>query len=120
MLKNNVFHVESQWPDVLRELLNNPKIRAARVHDESSTCEQAPSSSSNTSQKAAEGFLVSMAPREDRREVQLFLLDDDREDELDPVGPLGPADDKQSDLRAQGLNTVSFMVAQQQVQVPVY
>lgn len=37
VLKNNVYYVESQFPDVLRELLKNPVIRNARVAEPAAT-----------------------------------------------------------------------------------
>ncbi len=104
MLKNNTFYVESQFPDILRELLKNPNIRDARITDatiaagasgsgsNASYSSSASSSSSrpfvNKSNHAAtnssgnsnmreDGFLESSAPKEDRRERELLLLDDE-------------------------------------------
>lgn len=167
MLKNNVFHVESHWPDVLRELLKNPIIKAARTNSEiildntnnpvpppqpirpiitstitPSVLATAPSSAPNlpsfslpalasganisdhtdnnaSSANDTDGFLVSSAPREDRREVQLLLLDEDGDEDNDADAD---ADDTVEGIDAHStrdrqLRTVSFTVSQDRVQV---
>ena len=97
VLKENNFYVESQYPDVLRLLLSHPTIKEARVFD------------AQQSDQTTGAFLESIAPQEDRRNVDYSKLDmdmdDDDDDEL--MGEDGaPA----------GLKTVSFMVAQSRVQ----
>ena len=97
VLKENNFYVESQFPDVLRQLLSHPTIKEARVFD------------AQQSDQTTGAFLESIAPQEDRRNVDYSKLDmdmdDDDDDEL--MGEDGaPA----------GLKTVSFMVAQSRVQ----
>ena len=94
VLKDNNFYVESLFSDVLRELLKHPSIQAARVFDE----------------RSKEAFLESSVLQEDRRNLDYTKLDvdmdDDDDDEL-----IGHADGRDS------LKTVSFMVAQNKVQV---
>ena len=94
VLKDNNFYVESLFSDVLRELLKHPSIQAARVFDD----------------RSKEAFLESSVLQEDRRNLDYTKLDvdmdDDDDDEL-----IGHADGRDS------LKTVSFMVAQNKVQV---
>ncbi len=102
---------------MLRELLKNATIRSARIFDAPSSAQEGGEQEPNASSRGPGGedeFLVTSAPREDRREVQLLLLDDDRDDDVDDadVGLLG--DDPTA---IQGIRAVSFMVAQHLVQV---
>lgn len=96
VLKDNNFYVESLFSDVLRELLKHPSIQAARVFDD----------------RSKEAFLESSVLQEDRRNLDYTKLDvdmdDDDDDEL-----IGHADGRDS------LKTVSFMVAQNKVQVSI-
>eukprot|EP00596_Hydrurales_sp_CCMP1899_P000532 CAMPEP_0119052400 /NCGR_PEP_ID=MMETSP1177-20130426/73711_1 /TAXON_ID=2985 /ORGANISM="Ochromonas sp, Strain CCMP1899" /LENGTH=530 /DNA_ID=CAMNT_0007031957 /DNA_START=3 /DNA_END=1593 /DNA_ORIENTATION=- len=92
VLKDNNFYVESQYSDVLRELLKHPSIKAARVFDD----------------RSKDGFLESSVLQEDRRnttKVEIDVDDDENDDEL-----VGNSDGRDS------LKTVSFMVAQNSVQ----
>ena len=94
VLKDNNFYVESQYSDVLRELLKHPSIQAARVFDD----------------RSKEAFLESSVLQEDRRNLDYTKLDVDM-DEDDDDELIGHADGRDS------LKTVSFMVAQNRVQV---
>ena len=109
VLKDNKFFIESQYPDVLRLLLRHPKILSTRIFDTNtsntlSTTEQ----QQNTSVNDKDTFLESVAPQEDRRNqnIQLGIEDDDEDDEL--------VEDSEGHSK---LTTVSFMVAQNMVQV---
>lgn len=94
VLKDNNFYVESQYSDVLRELLKHPSIQAARVFDD----------------RSKDAFLESSVLQEDRRNLDYTKLDVDI-DEDDDDELIGHADGRDS------LKTVSFMVAQNLVQV---
>jgi Helicase conserved C-terminal domain len=94
VLKDNNFYVESQYSDVLRELLKHPSIQAARVFDD----------------RSKDAFLESSVLQEDRRNLDYTKLDVDM-DEDDDDELIGHADGRDS------LKTVSFMVAQNLVQV---
>ena len=94
-------------------MLKNPIINNARITD--LPTEEMPTSTIIT----ASGFVESAAPTEDRREVELLMLDTE---ESDIYGD----DDDDTDLYKQSyaegshiqtLKTVSFMVSQNQVQV---
>lgn len=102
VLKNNNFFIESKYPDVLRELLRNPKIRAAVAQPSTSSASsnavvnnagQVKSSMSTSvsstvasSVRVGDGssassaidveFVQSIAPVEDRRNIALAKLDD--------------------------------------------
>jgi hypothetical protein len=115
VLKNNTFFVESRYPDILRELLKNPNIKNARVVDSIKPADEQSSINNlkeNMNTTTTEGFLESLAPREDRREVELLLLDEDihPEDEVDGI----------DEQLQQSMKTVSFMISQSEVQVHVY
>lgn len=94
VLKDNNFYVESLYSDVLRELLKHPSIQAARVFDD----------------RSKDSFLESSVLQEDRRNLDYTKLDVDM-DEEDDDELIGHADGRDS------LKTVSFMVAQNKVQV---
>lgn len=112
VLKDNKFYVESQSADVLRQLLENPTIRSARVLEIDS--------STNTLGNSADGFQQSSAPEEDLRNLEYAKLgteeigDDDEDDDEDISeemignGIFG---------KKQRLHTVSFMIEQKSVQV---
>jgi DNA excision repair protein ERCC-3 len=120
VLKDNNFYIESQYPDVLRELLRNPNISSARVFDlqsttttDTATVTAANAANATTTSTAAgdASFMESLAPREDRRNTDFARLeadaeDDDGDDELigDPASEYA-------------LKNYSFMIAQQYVQV---
>lgn len=97
VLKDNNFYVESQYSDVLRELLKHPSIQAARVFDDRSK------------DTFKDGFVESTVLQEDRRNVDYTKLDVDI-DEDDDDELMGVAGNE-------SLKTVSFMVAQNSVQV---
>ena len=131
VLKENRFHVESHFPEVLRELLKNPIIKAARNEEEeeraavgaaagagaasaaSSTVGVGSAVTAPTSLSASAasggGFLESTVQAEDRRNVQYLMnLDDDGSDDDD--------EDIMGMGRNAGKRTVSFMVKQDRVQ----
>jgi DNA excision repair protein ERCC-3 len=114
VLKDNKYFIESKFPDVLRELLKNPVINAARVQtnptDNSAAQQSSSLSSLQTTNK--EGFVESLAPVEDSRNVDFVTLDEDdanaNDDEL--------MDDGSSAL-ANASKTVSFMVNHEMLKV---
>ena len=72
VLKDNVFHVESQFPDVLRELLKNPVIAAARITEAEALALGTGSSGTGAAGKAnADGFLEARVDAEDKRNMQV-------------------------------------------------
>jgi DNA excision repair protein ERCC-3 len=112
VLKDNRFYVESQFPEVLRELLKNPTIRNARW------IETAPSdaaSGSGSTGIGTDGFVEATVQDEDKRNLKMVRIDDgDDDDDLE--------DDEEEALLAGGIaaikskRTVSFMVKQKSVQ----
>jgi hypothetical protein len=95
---------------VLRELLKNPIISAARVHADSELGVAGTESQISTSAKpqlTKEGFVESLAPVEDRRNIDLVTLDEDA----------GTNDDELDDSIVSTAKTVSFMVNQYMLKV---
>lgn len=137
VLKNNVYFVESQFPDVLRELLKNPVIRNARIlesdilstslptasgsHTSTSTNTAAMSVSNSGAMSAttstaivtADGFLESSAPKEYRSNRDMQLLDEDLDDEDE--GEVDTDTLVNGIVQHQSVKTVSFMIDQHQV-----
>ena len=110
VLKENRFHVESQFPEVLRELLRNPTIKNARRMEEPTSDVGSSSVPGSILQSASniDGFLESTVQAEDRRNLQYVEaldLDADGSDEEDLMGG-----------GENGRKTVSFMVRQEMVQ----
>jgi len=92
VLRDNNFYVESLYPDVLRELLRNPRIKDARAKE------------SEVSTLEAAEFIESTVESEKAENRMFARLDDDEEDE---------------DIDVEGINslkTVSFMIAPDRVQ----
>ena len=114
VLKDNVFHVESEYPDVLRDLLRYPDIRNARLHLEGPSDTEvvdegglgAKSSRSASGLKGDDAFVESAVSMEDRRNVELIRLDneEDEDDDYDMGGE-------------QKIRTFSFQIASEKVQV---
>jgi DNA excision repair protein ERCC-3 len=114
VLKENNFYIESQYPDVLRELLRNPNISTARILDVKPTTEA--SSATATASAAviaggggADGFQESLALKEDRRNTDYARFGDEDDDDTDEE-LLGDEDQHK-------LKSYSFMITQQSVQV---
>jgi len=92
VLRDNNFYVESLYPDVLRELLRNPRIKDARAKE------------SEVSTLEAAEFIESTVESEKAENRMFARLDDDEENE---------------DIDVEGINslkTVSFMIAPDRVQ----
>lgn len=90
VLKDNKFYIESQFPEVLRELLKNPNIRNAReLHD------------------GNEALIESSAPVEDIRNKDYTKLAYDTME----------AEEEVAGGDAKEFRTVSFMIRQSEVQV---
>lgn len=112
VLKDNRFYVESQFPEVLRELLKNPIIKDARnieVAGEGS----ATGATGGAGSTGNEGFLEATVQAEDRRNLQMVNIDgddDDFDDEDDEALLTGGV------AAVKGKRTVSFMIKQKQVQ----
>lgn len=104
VLKDNKFFVESQFPEVLRELLKNPNIKNARIFDDAATDAAAPPGISSSEGRTGDGFIEAALLKEDRSNLQ-YLLDID-----------GEEDDEDDIQSARAQKTVSFMIAQQLVQ----
>jgi hypothetical protein len=107
---------------VLRELLKNPNIRSARLLEDSPPALAAAPTTSLVLAKTEDGFVESTAPIEDRREMELFMLDgvsgdnevENDEEQVDSfVDDSAIATEKQHFL----LKTVSFNISQNLVQV---
>eukprot|EP00606_Chrysophyceae_sp_TOSAG23-5_P000875 GSChrysophyteH2.ASY1.ANO1.976.1 assembled CDS len=94
VLKENRFHVESLYPEVLRELLKNPLIQAARdVEDEERAAKgiaaagvgavSASTTASASASARSEGFLESTVQGEDRRNRTVsFMVKQERVQEV--------------------------------------
>ena len=94
VLKDNNFFIESKYPEVLKELLRNPVIKA------------------HTVDLNGETFLTSDAPTEDSRNLDYIKLgkeEMDNEDDFEDVGGTGSGFRKG--------NNVSFMIERSYVQV---
>lgn len=126
VLKDNSFYIESKYPEILRELLKNPLIRNSRITVES-TDDTLPNGSANGVEgcKDKEGFLQSMAPVEDARNLDYIKLgiemdgvdNDDDDDEEETGGGDGVMNLTNRQGYRNRLQTVSFMIAQNTVQV---
>ena len=133
MLKDNSFYVESQYPEVLRELLRNPTIKDARSRAVIEDTIHATATS--TAAVGAEGgdntgteFLLSSVQEEDRRNLMSNIgIDDDSDsaDDEDAAVDEDAADDelnsgalKVPEMPVIKVKTVhSFKVAQSRVQL---
>lgn len=74
VLKHNKFYVESEFPNVLRELLRDPTIAQARVHED------------NTSHDVVDeyGFLTHTKAEEMKENLHMLKEPDDSDNEGDP------------------------------------
>ena len=107
VLKDNNFFIESRYANVLLKLLENPIIQAARIMP--TVTEPLSQGTAVASTRTAEGFVESMAPIEDRRNVDFIALDeeDGNEGRDEELGEGGISRSK----------TVSFMVSQEMLKV---
>lgn len=108
VLKDNKFHVESQYPEILRELLKNPTIANSRVIEtEEETTENETEAVKN---KQTENFTKSVAPTEDRRNLDYTKIGieemDNDEDEFE----------NNENSQQTKLQTVSFTISRDAVQ----
>lgn len=136
VLKDNNFYIESKYQEILRELLKNPIIRNARVTEKAVTNGAGAGLGTSSAAQAAadDAFLVSAAPIEDARNMQNITvtlknseldytrmgveeMDNAEEDDLE-AGDLG---EEVLNLTSGAIKhkaqTVSFMIAQNSVQV---
>lgn len=125
VLKDNKYFVESQYPEILRELLKNPNIRKYRV------IEQSTDGSAATSE-----FVQDIAPMEDSRNLDYTKLgmetlangeeedDDDDDDNAGGDASEGPYGSTKVVSYAGGMRnnkrqTVSFMISKDNRSVQV-
>ena len=105
MLKHNKFYVESDHPTVLRELLRDPTIAQARVHEES------------TAEVDEHGFLTSSKAEEMAENLQMLREpDEESDDDLDEFAIPTAAQQKQQQQQQQPKRSVSFQVKGEQVE----
>lgn len=143
VLKDNKFYIESKYQEILRELLKNPIIKNARVIENTITNNSNTTStgSSNTNENNTikeinqDEFLITSTPIIDSRNITNLNLslndteldytkmgveemdeESEGEDELPPTGGDNTGSMKLSGSRSR-TQTVSFMIAQQSVQV---
>ena len=142
VLKDNKFYIESKYQEILRELLKNPIIKNARVIENTITNNTTGSTgSSNTNENNTikeinqDEFLITSTPIIDSRNITNLNLslndteldytkmgveemdeESEGEDELPPTGGDNTGSMKLSGSRSR-TQTVSFMIAQQSVQV---
>jgi DNA excision repair protein ERCC-3 len=117
VLKDNVFFIESKYPDVLRELLRNETIKNARISASSEIINDNNNSNSNvaTLQQTSTNnknhdFLEHVAPLEDKRNQEFIRLDEEEQEVEDD-------EDLSNENSTKGIQSVSFMVSQNLVQV---
>ena len=74
VLKDNKFFIESQYPEVLRELLRNPTVRNARILEEMNKPDsQLSANTANTSvPDPRDGFQEGAAPESESNTNELF------------------------------------------------
>lgn len=140
VLKDNKFYIESKYQEILRELLKNPIIKNARVIENTNTNTTTGSNSNinenNTIKEINQDeFLITSTPIIDSRNITNLNLslndteldytkmgveemdeESEGEDELPPSGGDNTGNMKLSGSRSR-TQTVSFMIAQQSVQV---
>ncbi|GFH53548.1 DNA excision repair protein ERCC-3 [Chaetoceros tenuissimus] len=82
VLKHNKFFIESEYPEVLRELLRDSKISQARVVEDSSTI-----GDSSEREVDKDGFVINekQAEMEENLKILRGVEDEDSEDEEDEV-----------------------------------
>jgi len=106
VLKNNKYHVESDYPAVLRELLRDDLISQARVAEEVTTAEGGGGSEKNT-----DGFTVHTKAEEMEENLRILkeMDGDSSEDDDDDEGGGGE--------KAAAKTTVSFQIKGDNVEV---
>lgn len=110
VLKLNKFHVESEYPMVLRELLKNPTIAQARI------TEDITSSATNVDEH---GFLTEKKAEEMKENLQMLLKEpDDDSDDDDVQQQVSTTDSKKKGSNAviQPKTTVSFHIKSDEVE----
>jgi DNA excision repair protein ERCC-3 len=104
VLQHNRFHVESEFPNVLRELLRDPTIAQARVVEDVSATITA--SSHGNKQVDADGFVVAGKAQEMKENLQVFEGDDDDDDEEEEEGRARPKTVVSFQIRAEAAESV--------------
>jgi DNA excision repair protein ERCC-3 len=104
VLQHNRFHVESEFPNVLRELLRDPTIAQARVVEDVSATITA--SSHGNKQVDADGFVVAGKAQEMKENLQVFEGDDDDDDEEEEEGRARPKTVVSFQIRAEAVESV--------------
>ncbi len=134
VLKDNSFYVESQYPEVLRELLRNPTIKDARsraliedtIHTTATSATSAAVVSVDAGCNTGTEFLLSSVQEEDRRNLMSNIGIDDDSDSADDEDAAAAVDDDELNSGALvvpkmpviKVKTVhSFKVAQSRVQL---
>ena len=108
VLKQNKFFVESEHPQVLRELLRDDAISQARVVEEAT----ATAATTEEGEKDKDGFLVTSKAEE--MEENLQMLREPEEDESDEEEP---TQSQTSNAKKPKLTTVAFQIQSEQVEV---
>jgi len=110
VLKHNKFYVESEHPDVLRELLRDSKISQARVVEDTDAGDEADSTDKD-------GFVVNEKAAEMEENLKILRGTDDDSDEDEDEDLMAEAPGATSTNRGTKLTTVAFQIRAEQVEI---
>lgn len=110
VLKHNKFYVESEHPDVLRELLRDSKISQARVVEDTDAGDEADSTDKD-------GFVVNEKAAEMEENLKILRGTDDDSDEDEDEDLMAEAPGATSANRGTKLTTVAFQIRAEQVEI---
>jgi DNA excision repair protein ERCC-3 len=110
VLKHNKFYVESEHPDVLRELLRDSKISQARVVEDSATGDEADSTDKD-------GFVVNEKAAEMEENLKILRGTDDDSDDDEDEDIMAEASGASRANQGKKFTTVAFQIRSEQVEV---
>lgn len=123
VLKHNKFYVESEYPEVLRDLLRDPEISQARVIEDTSTDGDQTTDFASKAMAATDkdGFIVNEKAIEMEENLKILRgtdgdSDDDEDDENDGDQTDSFMQRLKSDKRSK-MTTVAFQIRAEQVEV---
>lgn len=114
VLKHNKFFVESEYPEVLRELLRDDQISQARVVEEATATT---ADATTQEEKDKDGFLVTSKAEEMEENLQMLREPEDEESDEDEAEATGVTGSAQANTKKAKLTTVAFQVQSEQVEV---
>jgi|EP00979_Chaetoceros_neogracilis_P002758 DNA excision repair protein ERCC-3 len=110
VLKHNKFYVESEHPDVLRELLRDSKISQARVVEDSAAGDEADSTDKD-------GFVVNEKAAEMEENLKILRGTDDDSDDDEDEDIMAEASGASRANQGKKFTTVAFQIRSEQVEV---